>query len=107
VKLQAPMFQFATSMINILADNMLKIIIIITYYNLHSAFFVVGCSNALYTENKDNYIKHGNRVQVEVNQVCYEHAILNTWLLITLQKPCWLAARLISSDNLFHRCGEE
>ena len=27
------------------------------------------CSKALYAENKDNYIKHVNTEQIEVNQV--------------------------------------
>jgi len=41
---------------------MIIIIIIIIYGNLYSALFILGCSKALYTENKDNYIKHVNIV---------------------------------------------
>ena len=45
------------------------IMIIIIYGNLYSALFILGCSKALHTENKDNYIKHVNTLQIAVNKV--------------------------------------
>ena len=34
------------------------------YGDLYTASFVIGSSKAVYTEKKDNYIKHANRIQV-------------------------------------------
>ena len=45
------------------------LIIIIIYGNLYSALFILEYSKAIYTENKDNDIKHVNTVQLKVNQV--------------------------------------
>ena len=44
------------------------IIMIIIYGKLNGALFILGCSKELYTENKDNNIKHPNTVQIEVKE---------------------------------------
>ena len=46
--------------------NMNIIIKIIINGNLHRALFIIRCSKALYTENKDNY---ANTVQIEINKI--------------------------------------